>query len=91
MDGEVRIIMEATSIYHLPILTCLKENRFFVSVSNPFAMEKYAMDNSIREAKTDRLDSIMIANYGIDNWFKLQEHEESERIYSELKLLGRRY
>lgn len=33
----------------------------------------------------------MITSYAIDNWFKLQKHEESERIYSELKLLGRRY
>lgn len=54
-------------------------------------MKKYAKDNSIRGAKTDRLDSVMIANYGIDKWFKLQEYEESEATYSELKLLGRRY
>ena len=28
-------------------------------------MKKYAKDNSIRGAKTDRLDSVMIAHYGI--------------------------
>ena len=54
-------------------------------------MKKYARDNSVRKAKTDMLDLIMITSYAIDNWFKLQKHEESERIYSELKLLGRRY
>ena len=64
---------------------------YFVSVINPFAMKKYAKDNSIRGAKTHKLDSIMIANYGIEKWFKLQRYEGDEEIYAELKLLGRRY
>ncbi len=68
LDGDVRVIMEATGIYHLPVLTFLKEKGLFVSVINPYAMKKYAKDNSIRGAKTDRLDSVMIANYGIDKW-----------------------
>lgn len=67
LDGEIRIVMEATGIYHLPILTFFHEKGYFVSVINPFAMKKYAKDNSIRGAKTDKLDSIMIANYGIAN------------------------
>lgn len=54
-------------------------------------MKKYAKDNSIRGAKTDKLDSTIIANYGIDKWFKLQKHEGDEKTYAELKLLGRRY
>lgn len=91
LDGEVRVIMEATGIYHLPVLTFLKEKGFFTAVINPFAMKKYAKDNSIRGAKTDKLDSVMIANYGIDKWYKLKDYEESEAAYSELKLLGRRY
>ncbi len=91
LDGEVRIVMEATGIYHLPVLMFLQERGFFVAVINPFAMKKYAKDNSIRGAKTDRLDSILIANYGIDKWFKLQHYEGTEETYAELKLLGRRY
>lgn len=91
LDGEIRIIMEATGIYHLPILTFLEEKGYFVSVINPFAMKKYAKDNNIRGAKTDKLDAITIANYGIDKWFKLQKHEGDEETYAELKLLGRRY
>jgi transposase len=91
LEGEIRIVMEATGVYHLPVLTFLKEKGYFVSVINPFAMKKYARDNSIRGAKTDKLDSIMIANYGIEKWFKLQKHEEDEEVYAELKLLGRRY
>ena len=91
LDGEIRIIMEATGIYHLPVLTYLSDKGFFVSVINPFAMKKFAKDNSIRGAKTDKLDSIMIANYGIEKWYKLQKYEGDEEVYAELKLLGRRY
>ncbi len=54
-------------------------------------MKKYVKDNSIRDAKTDKLDSVMIANYGIDKWFKLQKHKGDGETYAELKLLGRRY
>ena len=51
-------------------------------------MKKYAQDNSIRGEKTDKLDSIMIANYGIEKWFKLQSYEgdEEERNVSTLRL-----
>lgn len=91
LEGEIRIVMEATGIYHLPVLTFLQEKGYFVSVINPYAMKKYAKNNSIRGAKTDRLDAIMIANYGIEKWFKLQNYEGEEEIYAELKILGRRY
>jgi len=91
LDGEMRVVLEATGIYHLPILTFFEEKGYFVSVINPFAMKKYAKDNNIRGAKTDKLDSVMIANYGIEKWFKLQKHEGDEETYAELKLLGRRY
>ena len=91
LDGEIRVVMEATGVYHLPILTFLQEKGYFVSVINPYSMKKYAKDTSLRRAKTDRLDSIMIANYGIDRWFKLQKYEGDENTYAELKLLGRRY
>ncbi|WP_330583218.1 IS110 family transposase [Pseudobutyrivibrio xylanivorans] len=91
LDGEVRLVMEATGVYHLPLLTYFLERGYFVSVINPYAMRKYAKDNSIRGAKTDKLDSIVIANYGIEKWYKLQNYDKDEAIYAELKLLGRRY
>ena len=91
LDGEIRIVMEATGVYHLPILTFFQDKGYFVSVINPFAMKKYAKDNSIRGAKTDKLDAMMIANYGIEKWFKLRKYEGDEETYAELKILGRRY
>ena len=91
LDGEVRLVMEATGIYHLPFMTFFLERGYFISVVNPYAMKKFAKDNSNRGAKTDRLDSMIIANYGIEKWSKLQKYENDEAIYAELKLLGRRY
>lgn len=89
-DDEVRVVMEATGNYHLPVLSFLKENGIFVAVINPLVMKKYA---SIihRKGKTDKLDSIKIANYGLDNWFHLINHELSEEVYVQLRLLGRQY
>ncbi len=90
LEGETRVIMEATGAYHLPLLAVLQETGIFVSVINPLVMKKYAA-TSIRKGRTDKLDSVKISNYGIDNWFKLVEHTTSEEIYAELKILGRQY
>ena len=91
LDGEVKIVMEATGIYNLPVLTFLDEKGYFVSVINPCVMKKYARNNNFRNVKTDKMDSITIANYGLEKWFKLKRYEASESAYTELKLLGRRY
>ena len=91
LDGEIKIVMEATGIYHLPILTFLLEKGFFISVINPFIMKRFARDNSLRGAKNDRLDSVMIASYGIEKWHKLKKYEVNDGIYPELRFLGRQY
>ena len=36
LNDEVKIVMEATGIYHLPVLTYLQEKGFFVYVINPY-------------------------------------------------------
>jgi transposase len=90
LDGEVRVVMEATGAYHLPLLISLKQAGIFVSVINPLAMKKYA-SAALRRGKTDKLDSVRIANYGIDHWFRLTDYSAPERIYDELRLLGRQY
>ena len=83
IGDEVRIVMEATGTYHLPLLQQLKAAGFFVSVINPLAMKRY-VSSAIRKAKTDKLDAVRIANYGIDYWYRLEEYQPSEIIYEEL-------
>lgn len=90
LNEEKRVVMEATGIYHLPVLTHLQENNIFVSVINPFVMKKYRCQ-AIRKGKTDKLDSITIANYGLDNWFHLEEFKGLTESYAELKLLSQQY
>ena len=83
LDREIRIVMEATGIYHLPVLTFLHDKGYFVSVINPFAMKKYVKDNNIRGAKIDKFDSIMITNYGIE--MSLEEFTEEYLVWAEKK------
>ena len=90
IEGEVRIVMEATGAYHLPLLSSFKDVGFFVSVINPLAMKRYA-STAIRKGKTDKMDAVRIANYGIDNWFKLVDYTLPDEVYAQLRLLGRQY
>ena len=53
-------------------------------------MKKYCAA-TLRKAKTDKIDSIRIANYGIDHWFSMSAYCSPDEIYKELKLLGRQY
>ena len=87
---EVRVVMEATGAYHLPVLSYMKENGFFVALVNPLEMKRYRCQG-IRNAKTDKIDSRIIANYGIDFWYHLTDFRPREQYYVELRLLGRQY
>ena len=93
MKEETRVVMEATGIYHLPIMTYLTEEGFFVSVINPYQMKQYRTEGQgLRRVKTDKADSMIIAKYGIDHWFALKKAVTfTDTRYDELKLLGRQY
>ena len=57
-------------------------------IKKPFEVEH--TENGLEDL-TNKHDSITIANFEIDNWFHLKNHESSSKIYSELKFLGRQY
>lgn len=83
LDGEVRVVMEATGAYHFPVLQRLKEAGLFASVINPLVMKKKYASTALRKGKTDKLDSVRIANYGLDNWFKIADYQAPEEVYEE--------
>ena len=87
---ETRVILEATGYYHLPILNLLNDNGIFVSVVNALVMKKYA-STAIRRGKTDKIDAIKIANYGISYWHDLAKYSPKDDVYEELNLLSRQY
>ncbi|NFR88521.1 IS110 family transposase [Clostridium botulinum] len=89
-EEECRVVLEATGAYHLPVLNYLKQKGSFVAVINPLMMKKYS-SLTIRKGKTDKIDSIKISNYGIDNWFHLMDYCASDTLYAELDALCRQY
>lgn len=53
-------------------------------------MKKYSTV-AIRKGKTNPLDSIKIANYAIDYWYRLVDFKPAEETYRQLKDLNRQY
>ena len=87
---DLKIVMEETGIYHLPVLGYLLEKEYFVVAENALKIKKY-LDRGLRKAKTDKKDSYKLAEYACDNWFKLNKVRENDEIYNELKFLSRQY
>lgn len=89
-DEEVRVILEDTGHYHLPAATLLAANKIFVCCVNALRMKKFCAQ-SIRRAKTDKIDSVNIAVFGLTYWNELTPIWPTDDIYRELKLLARQY
>ena len=90
LGADAKVIMEATGNYHLPLVIAFQEATIFVSVINPLLMKKF-VSVAIRKGKTDKIDSLKIAQYGIANWTRLKKYELNQDTYDELKVLGRQY
>ena len=67
---DLKIVMEETGTYHLPVLGYLLDKNYFVTAENALKIKKY-LDRGLRKAKTDKKDSYKLAEYACDNWFKL--------------------
>ena len=89
-EEETHVVMEATGNYHLPVSQYLKQHGFKVIIVNPLEMKRYRCQG-IRNPKTDSIDAIQIAQYGIDTWFRHVRDSDMEAIRNELKLLGNQY
>lgn len=89
-DEEARAVLESTGHYHWPVVTVLSDNNIFVSIVNSLRMKRYC-SQSIRRAKTDKIDSVKIASYGISYWHELEQVMSVGDTYSELRLLSRQY
>ena len=87
---DILIGMEDTGHYHLPVATYLSSHNIFVCCVNALRMKKFC-SQSIRRAKTDKIDSIKIASFGITYWNELVKAYPSNVIYDELKFLARQY
>lgn len=87
---DLKIVMEETGTYHLPVFSYLLEKGYFVVSENALKIKKY-LDRGLRKAKTDKKDAYKLAEYCCDNWYKLNKLYENEEIYDNLRFLSRQY
>jgi transposase len=90
LNGELRVVMESTGHYHLPLVDALYEAGIFVSVVPPQLIcnfKKIAM----RQAKTDKQDAITLARYGLKYWLDLRPYSPTEFLRQRLKECSRQY
>lgn len=87
---DLKIVMEETGTYHLPILAYLLDKQYFVTAKNALELKKY-LDRGLRKAKTDKKDAYKLAEYTCDNWYKLIKVRENDEKYDNLKFLSRQY
>ena len=87
---DVKIVMEETGTYYLPVLCFLLEKEYFVVKENALKIKKY-LDRNIRKVKTDKKDSLKLAEYCCENWYKLKPPKVTDQIYNDLKFLSRQY
>ncbi len=90
LDGETRVVMEATGNYHLPIAQTLHNAGLYVSVVNAKLIHNYGNDE-LRRVKTDKKDAIKLTNYGLNKWLKLPRYIPEENTRLLLKSCYRQY
>jgi len=88
---DIRVVMEATGSYSIPVLYYLLGQGIFVCQVNPLAMKRYRSDFNFRGVKTDRIDSLSIAQYGLDKWQDLHAYQRADGTYEALRSLSRQY
>lgn len=90
IGGEMRIVMEHTGMYWRPIALSLKNAGFFVSIVNAMLIHDFS-DNSLRKVKTDKADSLKIANYALTFWSDLKDYSLEDETRQMLKIQSRHY
>ena len=90
LNGETRVVMEATGNYHLPVASLLHDAGIYVSVVNAKLVHNYG-NNDLRRVKTDRKDAVKLANYGLDRWLSLPRYIPEEDTRLLLKNCYRQY
>jgi len=90
LPGETRVLMEYTGHYYEPVARYLHEEGIYVSVINAILSHDYNK-NSIRKAKTDKIDAIKLASMALDRWLDLQEYIPEDEVRQTLKICNRQY
>lgn len=84
VGGDIRIVMEHTGMYWRPFASALQQEGFFLSVVNAILTHQFS-DNSLRKVKTDKADSLKLANYALTYWGELKKHDQEDETRQQLK------
>ncbi len=90
LEGDTRIVMEYTGRYHEPMARWLTDAGLFVSAINPKLIKDFDND-SLRKVKTDKADSVKIARYTLDKWYKLKQYGFMDELRNQLKTMNRQF
>lgn len=77
LDGETRVVMEATGNCHASVAKLLHNAGLYVSVVNAKLVHDYG-NSELRRVKTDRKDAVKLADYGLDRWLTLPRYIPEE-------------
>lgn len=78
------IVLEATGNYHLRFVACLAAHNLCFAIINPLVLKRFAQMKMLR-TKTDKLDALVIAQYGREQSPK--PHQMPSKEQQELKAL----
>jgi len=90
LSGEVKVVMECTGSYYLPIAYALRNAGLTVCAVNAQLIHSFG-NNTIRNIKTDKADAAKIANYALTYWAKLPEYIPEDDVRHMLKAFSRQY
>jgi len=68
---KLLVAMEATGIYHLPLLSFLLENSFKSVVINPILIKSFISSTTLRKTKNDKKDAASIALFSLKSYQSL--------------------
>jgi transposase len=83
LPGEVRVVMEHTGRFWLPVAQSLRAEGLYVSAVNPKLIRDFG-NNKLRNVKTDKADSKKIARYGLRFWNDLMPYAPTEATRQKL-------
>lgn len=87
---DVRVVMEHTGVYYQVVVELLVKAVIRVSIVNPVFINQYG-DNTLRKGCTDRMASLKISRYTLDNHNKLRDYSTLDAIHDNLKSLFRQF
>jgi len=88
LEGESRVVLENTGKYSDPVIKVLSEAGVFVCPVNAKLIHDYGGD-TIRRARTDKIDSLKIAGFCLDKWIKLERYSPVDELRRTLKTFNR--